>query len=91
MKARSSTPSRRPYVSVVHRTGRSGYSVSFPDLPGCTSRGKTVDEAMQAAREALDRHLDRLRAAGGPVPEARDFHSVIMSTDSKGAIAFILI
>ena len=81
----------RHYVAVVHKIARSGYGVWFPDLPGCTSRGRTVDAAMKAAREALDGHLTGLRDAGKPVPRPRDFHAVIMSTDSKGAIAFILI
>jgi predicted RNase H-like HicB family nuclease len=81
----------RRYVSIVHKTGRSGYRVSFPDLPGCASRGATVDAAIRAARTALDGHLDRLCATGEPVPEPRDFPAVVLATDSKGAIAFILI
>jgi predicted RNase H-like HicB family nuclease len=82
---------RAPYVSVVHRTGRSGYGVSFPDVPGCSAAGRTVDQAMRNARDVLDRHLGELRDARKPVPPPRDFHAVIMSTDSKGAIAFILV
>jgi predicted RNase H-like HicB family nuclease len=91
MTGRGEGKQRRPYVAVVHRVGHSGYGVSFPDVPGCTAAGRTVDQAMRAAREALDRHLGGLKDAGKPLPAARDFHAVIMSTDSKGAIAFILI
>ena len=33
--------------------GRSGgYGVVFPDLPGCTAMGRTLDEALQHAMEA---------------------------------------
>ena len=80
----------RRYVAVVHRKP-GGYGVSFPDVPGCASRGRTVDEAMRVARKALDLHLAGLRKAGEAVPAPRDFAAVIMSTDSKGALAFILI
>jgi len=89
--SRAGVEQRRPYVSVLHRAGRTGYTVAFPDVPGCTATGRTVDQAMRNAREALDRHLAELAAAGKPVPAPRDFHAVIMSTDSKGAIAFILV
>ncbi len=80
-----------PYVAIIHRKPRAGYSVSFPDVPGCVSGGKTVDEAMRAAGKALSLHLTGLRKAGEATPIARDFAAVIMSTDSKGALAFILI
>ena len=80
-----------PYVAIVHRKPGTGYSVSFPDVPGCISGGKTVDEAMRAAETALSLHLAGLRQAGVAVPVARDFAAVITSTDSKGALAYILI
>ncbi len=80
----------RRYVAVVHRK-QGGYRVSFPDLPGCASSGTTVDEAMRAARKALDLHLAGRRKAGEAVPVPRDFAAVVVSTDSKGALAFIMI
>jgi len=46
---------------------------------------------MRNARDALDRHLADLRETGRSIPSPRDFHAVIMSSDSKGAIAFILV
>jgi predicted RNase H-like HicB family nuclease len=91
MVAGTEPKQRLPYVSVMHRAGRAGYTVAFPDVPGCTASGRTVDQAMRNARVALDGHLADLRVVGKQVPEPRDFHAVIMSTDSKGAIAFILV
>lgn len=46
---------------------------------------------MRAAETALSLHLAGLRQAGVAVPVARDFAAVITSTDSKGALAYILI
>ncbi len=44
------------YPAIVERAGR-GFSVFFPDLPGCTSAGKTLQEAVENAEEALAGHL----------------------------------
>jgi predicted RNase H-like HicB family nuclease len=44
------------YPAIIERSGK-GYSVFFPDLPGCTSWGATVTEAALNAEEALDGHL----------------------------------
>lgn len=44
------------YPAIVERAG-AGYSVFFPDLPGCTSAGDTIQEAARNAEEALAGHL----------------------------------
>ena len=44
------------YPAIIERAG-AGFSVFFPDLPGCTSAGQTVQEAAQNAEEALAGHL----------------------------------
>jgi predicted RNase H-like HicB family nuclease len=40
-------------------TGRSAYS---PDLPGCVSTGATCEEIERNMREAIELHLEGLRA-----------------------------
>lgn len=44
------------YPAIIERAG-AGFSVFFPDLPGCTSAGETVQEAARNAEEALSGHL----------------------------------
>ncbi|HVN63537.1 MAG TPA: type II toxin-antitoxin system HicB family antitoxin [Candidatus Binataceae bacterium] len=39
-----------------------GYTVLVPALPGCISFGATVDEAIENAREAIELHLENLKA-----------------------------
>ncbi|WP_128894327.1 type II toxin-antitoxin system HicB family antitoxin [Longirhabdus pacifica] len=34
-----------------------GYTVTFPDLPGCITEGDTLSEALNMAKEALELHL----------------------------------
>ncbi len=33
------------------------YTVTFPDLPGCITEGKDVDEALKMAKEAMELHI----------------------------------
>ena len=44
------------YPAIVERAG-AGFSVFFPDLPGCTSAGATETEAVLNAEEALVDHI----------------------------------
>ena len=45
------------------------YSVVAPALPGCASQGRTVEEALANAQEAIELYLEELRARGEPIPE----------------------
>ena len=42
------------YIALIHKQADSCYGVSFPDVPGVTTAGDTIDEAMQKAVEALE-------------------------------------
>lgn len=44
------------YPAIVERA-REGFSVFFPDLPGCVSAGSTIQQAALNAEEALSGHL----------------------------------
>ena len=48
-----------------------GFGVVFPDLPGCTAMGVTVDEALADAGEALRDWAHGIEAQGGRVPAVR--------------------
>ena len=63
------------YIALIHKEPDSGYGVSFPDVPGVTTVGDTMDEALELASEVLrfafedwqgerptSRTLDELRA-----------------------------
>ena len=46
------------YVAYLHNDRNSDFGVSFPDLPGCITAGKTPDEARLLASEALAFHVE---------------------------------
>lgn len=46
-----------------------GYAAYSPTLPGCFSNGKTIEEAKRNIRDAVQQHLESLRAHGQPIPQ----------------------
>jgi predicted RNase H-like HicB family nuclease len=44
------------------------YYAHCSELPGCFSDGRTIDEARARMKEAIELHVDALRAAGDPIP-----------------------
>ncbi len=46
-----------------------GYLAYSPNLPGCFSNGKTIEEAKRNIREAIEQHVDSLLANGQAVPQ----------------------
>lgn len=55
------------YLIIIEPTS-SGYSAYSPDLPGCASTGRTREEVQENMQEAIEFHIDGLRAEGQPVP-----------------------
>ena len=54
---------------VVYEKSATGYSAYVPDLPGCITTGKTLEETERMIREAVEFHIESLREHGDPVPE----------------------
>lgn len=44
------------------------YIVSVPSLPGCHTFGKTVEEAIEMAEEAIEGYIETLMDLGKEVP-----------------------
>jgi predicted RNase H-like HicB family nuclease len=59
----------RTYTIVAEPDETGDFVVSVPALPGCFTRGKSLDECRQRAAEAIEVHIAGLRADGEPVPE----------------------
>ena len=47
-----------------------GYHIIFLDLPGCTAKGYSLEEALRNARVALELHLSGFIDDGDEIPEA---------------------
>jgi predicted RNase H-like HicB family nuclease len=55
--------------AIMIEKGESNFSAYVPDLPGCVAVGDTVEETEREIQEAIEFHLEGLRADGLPVPE----------------------
>jgi predicted RNase H-like HicB family nuclease len=60
--------STRTYIAAVAEEP-GGFSVFFPDVPGCTSCGSTLEEALAMGKDALEGHLESLRENGDQAAE----------------------
>jgi predicted RNase H-like HicB family nuclease len=68
------------YPAVIERAD-DGFSVFFPDLPGCTSAGATVQEAALAAEEALSGHLAVSIEYGDVIPAPTELDIIARDPD----------
>lgn len=56
------------YAVVIEPTS-TGFSAYVPDAPGCVAAGETEGEVTARMREALEFHLEAIRADGEPIPQ----------------------
>jgi predicted RNase H-like HicB family nuclease len=47
------------------------YIADVPELPGCSAHGKTYDEALKNAKDAIQLWIDTAKEFGDPVPEPK--------------------
>jgi predicted RNA binding protein YcfA (HicA-like mRNA interferase family)/predicted RNase H-like HicB family nuclease len=60
------------YIALIEDAGPDyAVGVWFPDLPGCTSAGDDIDEALRNAPEALELYAESFEADGKPLPPPR--------------------
>lgn len=72
------------YPAVFETEPEGGYSISFPDLPGCYSQGSDLTDAMYMANDALPFWLCYLEDESRDIPEASRLEDV-----EKGPNSFV--
>ena len=55
--------------AVIFEQAESNWAAYVPDLPGCVTTGRTLEETERNVREAISGHLRTLREFGEPIPE----------------------
>lgn len=79
------------FVGVVRKGSGSAVTIAFPDLPGCSTAGRTIGEARRIAAEVLARHLAAMSAAGQAVPVPRDLGAIRDDPTCRDATTLILV
>ena len=57
------------YLVVIER-GPTSYGAYSPDVPGCYAVGDTPQETVALMQEAIEEHIERMRADGERLPES---------------------
>ena len=58
-----------PFItSVLSVAEGGGYLIEYPDLPGCMSDGKTIQEAVEKGRDAVRCWIETARSHGDEIP-----------------------
>ncbi len=78
------------YIAYLRKDKTSDYGVEFPDLPGCISAGRTLEEAKAMAAEALAGHVATLTDMGEPVPPPSSIDQ-IADDPNRGSAVLVLI
>ena len=55
--------------AIVIEKAENNYSAYVPDLPGCITTGKSLEETKRLMQEAIEFHIEGLRLHGDPVPQ----------------------
>ncbi len=66
---------------VIVEKGLSNYSAYSPDLPGCISTGKTIEETLDSMRSAIDFHLEGMAGAGEGLPTPKPLNVYLSETN----------
>lgn len=64
------------YVALIHKENGSDFGVMFPDFPGCVTAGKSHEEAIQLASNALAFHVAGMREDGEKVRAPRSLKEI---------------
>lgn len=78
------------YIALLRKEARSDFGVEFPDLPGCVTAGRTLEEASEMAAEALALHLDGMIADGDEIPVPSTLDAIIADPASRGAVPLLV-
>jgi predicted RNase H-like HicB family nuclease len=73
-------------IALVHEEN-GFYGVSFPDFPGCTTVGESLDEAMRKAPAALAFHIEGLTEDGVALPVPRGITQITRDPEFGDVIA----
>lgn len=64
------------YPAVFHANSDGSFTITYPDLPGCISEGKSLGNAMYMAQSALTQWIEYLTDKELEIPLASDLRDV---------------
>jgi len=59
------------YTVVITPEEEGGFTVDVPALPGCHTEGRTMDEALAMAKDAIEGYIASLIKDNQPIPQEK--------------------
>lgn len=79
------------YPACFYPCEEGGYTVIFPDLPGCVTEGDTLSEALDMATDAASGWLLDSVENNQQIPQASDIKNVIADEYESGFVSIVSI
>lgn len=77
------------YPACFYPAEEGGYTVIFPDLPGCVTEGDTLSEAMDMAVDAASGWLLYLAEENKQLPKASNIKDVVPNEYDEGFVSLV--
>ena len=77
------------YPAVFTANDDGSYTITYPDLPGCVSEGKTLSNAMFMAQSALSQWIEYL--ADKEIPKASDIKNIVTDNNEFVTLIYALV
>jgi predicted RNase H-like HicB family nuclease len=69
---------KRLYPAVLERGPKGTFGAWFPDFPGCVAGGKSQEQTIEKAENALAQSVDGLFERGQPLPEPTSIERIVL-------------
>lgn len=64
------------YPAVFHKNDDNSYTITYPDIPGCVSEGKSLENALYMAQAALTQWMEYLIETKEAAPAASHIQKI---------------
>lgn len=70
------------YRILLRKEPEGGYTVLVPSLPGCITYGKSVEDAIEMAKDAIRGYIESLVEDGEEIPVEEDIIECRLTVDA---------
>lgn len=78
------------FIAYLRKLPHKDFLVEFPDIPGCTAQGHSLENATSMARQALGAHIQTLRRTGSPLIAATSWTDLAEDPRRNGAVMAVV-
>ena len=69
------------YPAIFHKNNDGSFTVTYPDLVGCITEGKNLENAMRMAQSALTQWINYLQDQKQAIPQPSKLNNIQANTD----------